>query len=157
MGSRQRLVFLIAWAALAVGGRTSAAGEPADHPPSSTAAVPAPEADEPPPPAPPPAREGVARLFGWVEDAFAKGGIIMWALLATSLVATTFALERFAMIRRSAHLPARLTAEVEARLRDRGPEAAREFLKGRPAALARMYDAILARRGAPRLDRKSVV
>lgn len=123
------------------------AGEATPPPPAAAPTAAAPHSADPSP----------AAGTGRVLEFFRRGGRIMWALLATSLVGLTFVLERLIGLRRSAHIPAGLVDEVEETLKTTGTQAARERLAKQPGALGTVLHGVLARRGATRSELERVV
>jgi biopolymer transport protein ExbB len=82
--------------------------------------------------------ESLWRLF-W------KGGLVMPAILAASVVGLAFAIERAAALRAPVQAPDGLAEEAALRLSRGGPGAARALVGGKDSALARMLDAALVR------------
>ncbi len=93
-------------------------------------------------------RDMIADVF----ETFRRGGKIMYVLLFCSIIGFTFFLERLVNLRRSIHIPQQLEAEVLARVKNQDVEAGRKLLKDKAAALARVLDGILARKGAGRRE-----
>jgi len=102
---------------------------------------------------PPTPQTLLERMF----STFQRGGSIMWALLITSVVGLTFAMERFSGLRRKTHLPKDMLEKVSERLRKQNPEAARLLLKGDSAALAKVLDGLLMRKDANRQEMEQIL
>ncbi len=94
------------------------------------------------------AKPAILRIF----DTFRRGGPLMWAILAASVVGLAFVLERLVGLRQRAHIPPKLLGQVEEAYRKDGPAAARELVSGRDAALARVLDGLPSRGGATRQE-----
>ena len=90
-------------------------------------------------------------------EEFRRGGSVMWAILAASLVGCTFLVERLIALRRSAQLPSALIPDLKHVLAREGVEGGRRLLKGNRSALARALDAVLARSGAGRRELEGVL
>ena len=91
-------------------------------------------------------------LLEKVHDVFAKGGVVMWFLLAASVVGMIFALERWLACARKKQVPPDLVPRLREVLAEGGVDAGRRLLAGGSSALSRMLDALLARSGAPRRE-----
>jgi len=94
------------------------------------------------------AKPALLRVF----DTFQRGGPLMWAILATSVVGLAFVLERLVGLRQRAHIPPKLLGQVEEAYRKDGSAAARGLVANRSAALARVLDGLLSRGGATRQE-----
>ena len=80
------------------------------------------------------------QIVAMAQDLFAKGGVLMWFLLAASLAGMTFALERALACTRKKLVPSGLADQLRATLGEGGLEAGRQFLAGNRSALARLLD-----------------
>lgn len=74
---------------------------------------------------------------------FVKGGILMPFILAASVVAVGYGIERGVALRAPVQVPERLAEKVAAALSQGGPESALSLVKGRESALALMLSAAL--------------
>jgi len=88
---------------------------------------------------------------------FCRGGTVMWVILGASVIGLTFVLERLVGLRRSVHVVPRLVEDVLIKTRREGVDAGRLLLQGQAAALARVIDAILMRKGANRPEMERVL
>ncbi|MCD7896828.1 MAG: hypothetical protein LUG50_09170, partial [Planctomycetaceae bacterium] len=83
-----------------------------------------------------------------VFDTFERGGKVMWAILACSVVGCAFAAERILAIRRRAQVPKRLMADLRDAMVSGGVGAGIKVVEGNKSAMGRVMYALLTRSGA---------
>ena len=76
---------------------------------------------------------------------FDRGGLVMWAILAVSILGCAFVLERVITLRRSVQIPKRLMADLRDAMVKGGVSAGREVVAGGKSAMARVMSALLSR------------
>jgi biopolymer transport protein ExbB len=87
-----------------------------------------------------------------VLTSFERGGKIMWAILAASVIGCAFAAERLISIRRGAQIPKRLMAELRDAMVSGGVSAGLRVVEGDKSAMGRVMRALLSRSGATRRE-----
>lgn len=101
----------------------------------------------------------------WADDlgrdslfvAFDRGGKIMWAILAASIIGCAFAAERLLMIRRGTQIPKRLMADLRDAMVSGGVGAGLRVVEGSRSAMGRVMHSLLSRSGATRRDLETTV
>ncbi|MDR1534383.1 MAG: MotA/TolQ/ExbB proton channel family protein [Planctomycetota bacterium] len=88
---------------------------------------------------------------------FRRGGDLMWAILASSLIGLGFATERLLAIRRGAQIPARLMARLREAMLSGGIPAGLRSVEGDKSALGRVMRSLLSRSGATRRELEAAV
>lgn len=91
----------------------------------------------------------------WVS--FQRGGSVMWAILAASIIGFTYAVERFLVIRKSVQIPSRLMAALRDAMVSGGVAAGLETVENDKSAIGRVMHALLSRSGATRREMESTV
>lgn len=92
-----------------------------------------------------------------IVDLFERGGPLMWAILAASVVGVASFLERLWSIRRSRTLPTHMLDSVLNHLEARDTARAAQLCRERPSALARVVDSALRHRpGGRRVARDAM-
>ncbi len=92
-----------------------------------------------------------------VFDTFERGGKVMWAILACSVVGCAFAAERILAIRRRAQVPKRLMADLRDAMVSGGVGAGIKVVEGNKSAMGRVMYALLTRSGATRRELETTV
>lgn len=88
---------------------------------------------------------------------FERGGKIMWAILALSMIGCAFAAERMLVIRRGAQIPKRLMANLRDAMVSGGVTAGLQVVEGDRSAMGRVMAALLSRSGATRRELETTV
>lgn len=89
--------------------------------------------------------------------AFRAGGIIMWFILAASIIGCGFAAERLLVIRRGAQIPKRLLADLREAMVSGGIPAGLDVVSGNKSAIGRVMHTLLSRSGATRRELETAV
>lgn len=89
--------------------------------------------------------------------AFNRGGKIMWAILAISVVGCAFAAERLMVIRRGAQIPKRLIANLREAMVSGGVSGGLEVVENDKSAMGRVMASLLGRSGATRRELENTV
>ncbi len=92
-----------------------------------------------------------------VYTSFEKGGKVMWAILAASLIGCAFVAERLIAIRRSVQIPKRLMEELRDAMVSGGVPAGLKVVEGNRSAMGRVMYALLSRSGATRRELENTV
>ncbi len=92
-----------------------------------------------------------------ILQSFDRGGKVMWAILAASVVGCAFALERLLAIRRGAQIPKRLMADLRDAMVSGGVAAGRRVVDGDRSAMGKVMYALLSRSGATRRELETAV
>jgi biopolymer transport protein ExbB len=92
-----------------------------------------------------------------VFQSFDRGGKVMWAILAVSIVGCAFAAERLLAIRRGAQIPAKLMADLRDAMVSGGVTAGRRVVDGDRSAMGKVMHALLSRSGATRRELETAV
>ncbi len=92
-----------------------------------------------------------------VLASFERGGKIMWAILAASVIGCAFAAERLIVIRRGAQIPKRLMADLRDAMVSGGVSAGLRAVEGDRSAMGRVMRALLSRSGATRRELETTV
>ncbi len=88
---------------------------------------------------------------------FDRGGKVMWAILACSVIGLAFVIERFLALRRSVQIPKTLMEDLREAMVSGGVAAGRKVTAGGKSALARVMHALLSRSGATRRELEGVL
>ncbi len=81
---------------------------------------------------------------------FLSGGLLMWPIVAMSLIVVTFGIERLIALRRQRILPSKLTAGLASLEAGRfDPRAAYRLCQENPSVAARVIQALLEKLGRP--------
>ena len=140
----------LAVAAMLAGGAAAYAEEPnagAEAPAAVSTAAPDDEADADPGVAPP------QTIF----DYFRKGGKLMWAILACSVVALAFALERMGALKREKVIDEESYREIMRLAEHEGPAAALSYARSNDTPMGRVLAGVLTCAGSPRSELGTVV
>ena len=92
-----------------------------------------------------------------IMTSFDRGGKIMWAILAASIIGCAFAAERILAIRRSVQIPKRLMADLRDAMVAGGVAAGRRVVDGDRSAMGRVMYSLLSRSGATRRELETTV
>jgi biopolymer transport protein ExbB len=103
------------------------------------------------------ADETAPTMTALVVDVFAAGGSMMWALLATSLIGLTFALERLVALQTRKHLPTNLAAQISELRKTRDRDAALAAAQASRSTLGRVFAALLSHQGQPRNEIETAI
>jgi Biopolymer transport proteins len=88
---------------------------------------------------------------------FERGGKVMWAILACSVIGLAFVIERFLALRRSVQIPKTLMEDLREAMVSGGVASGRKVTAGGKSALARVMHALLSRSGATRRELEGVL
>lgn len=88
---------------------------------------------------------------------FEKGGKVMWAILAASVIGCAFAVERLMIIRRGYQIPKRLMAELREAMVAGGVASGLNVVEENKSAMGRVMHALLSRSGATRRELENTV
>lgn len=88
---------------------------------------------------------------------FERGGYLMFAILAASIVGCAFAAERLWYIRKRKQIPERLMADLRDSMVTGGVTAGRQLVEGNESALGRVMHALLSKSGATRRELENTV
>ncbi len=88
---------------------------------------------------------------------FERGGKIMWAILACSVIGCAFAAERFLVIRRGAQIPKPLMNDLREAMLAGGVTSGLQVVEGDRSAMGRVMHALLSRSGATRRELETTV
>ncbi|MDR3078055.1 MAG: MotA/TolQ/ExbB proton channel family protein [Planctomycetota bacterium] len=88
---------------------------------------------------------------------FEKGGELMWAILASSVIGCGFVAERLLAIRRGAQIPKRVLAGLRDAMASGGVPAGVRVVEGDKSAMGRIMHVLLSRSGATRRELEEVV
>ena len=88
---------------------------------------------------------------------FERGGMLMWAILASSVIGCGFAAERALAIRRGAQIPGRIIAGLRDAMASGGVPAGVRVVEKDRSAMGRIMHALLVRSGATRRELEEVV
>lgn len=92
-----------------------------------------------------PAEESRGTILGKnIWETFLAGGILMWPILASSIIGLAFIIERAVSLRQSAVVPSGVGASVVAAVRSGDAAGAMALCQARPSALSRVLAAGLA-------------
>lgn len=89
--------------------------------------------------------------------AFDRGGKVMWAILAASIIGCAYVLERLITLRKSVQIPKTLMADLRDAMVKGGVAAGRQVVAGSKSAMARVMHALLSRSGATRRELEGVL
>ncbi len=92
-----------------------------------------------------------------ILTAFERGGKIMWAILACSVIGCAFAAERFLVIRKGAQIPKRLMNDLRDAMLAGGVNSGLQVVEGNRTAMGRVMHALLSRSGATRRELETTV
>jgi Biopolymer transport proteins len=92
-----------------------------------------------------------------VFSSFEKGGRVMYAILAASIIGCAFAAERLLSIRRGAQIPKRLMDGLRDAMVSGGVQAGLKVVEGDKSAMGRVMYALLSRSGATRRELENTV
>lgn len=92
-----------------------------------------------------------------VLGSFEKGGKVMYAILAVSIIGCAFAAERLLAIRRGAQVPKRLMDQLRDAMVSGGVPAGLKVVDGNKSAMGRVMYALLSRSGATRRELENTV
>ncbi|MDR1519936.1 MAG: MotA/TolQ/ExbB proton channel family protein, partial [Planctomycetota bacterium] len=90
-------------------------------------------------------------------NAFARGGKLMWAILAASVIGCAFAAERLLVIRRRVQIPGRLMARLRDAMVSGGVPAGLRTVEDNKSAMGRVMRSLLSRSGATRRELENAV
>lgn len=85
-----------------------------------------------------------------ISAMFNSGGVLMWLMLATSVIGLAFAMERFFALRNCVHIPKELRAHVLWLIEREGVSETVAYLEGRRSTYARVLRVIISRWGFTR-------
>lgn len=140
----------LAMAAMLAGGAAAYAEEPsagAEEPAAVSSAVPDDAADVGPGVAPP------KTIF----DYFRKGGKLMWAILACSVVAMAFVLERMGALKREKVIDDASYSEIMRLAEHEDPPAALNYARSNDTPMGRVLAGVLTCAGSPRAELGTIV
>ncbi len=89
--------------------------------------------------------------------AFERGGVLMWPILACSVIGCALAAERFLVIRRGAQIPKRLMNDLRDAMLTGGVHSGMQVIEGDRTAMGRVMHALLSRSGATRRELETTV
>ena len=92
-----------------------------------------------------------------ILTSFDRGGKVMWAILAASVIGCAFAAERILSIRRGVQIPKRLMADLREAMVAGGVGAGLKVTGGDRSAMGRVMHALLSRSGATRRELETAV
>ena len=88
---------------------------------------------------------------------FERGGKLMWAILAASMIGCAFAAERLLVIRRRKQIPAKLMVDMREAMVGGGLAAGLNVVDGDKSAMGRVMYALLSRSGATRRELENAI
>ncbi|MCC8179552.1 MAG: MotA/TolQ/ExbB proton channel family protein [Planctomycetes bacterium] len=88
---------------------------------------------------------------------FQRGGKLMWAILAASMIGCVFIVERLLVVRRSKQIPKRLMANLREAMVAGGVQAGLRVVEHDKSAMGRVMFALLSRSGATRRELENTV
>ncbi len=88
---------------------------------------------------------------------FERGGKVMYAILAVSIIGCAFAAERLLVIRRGVQIPKRLMADLRDAMVSGGVPAGIRVVEGNKSAMGRVMYSLLSRSGATRRELENTV
>jgi len=104
-----------------------------------------------------PAAAGGVEAPRTIFDYFWAGGKLMWAILACSIVAAAFAIERAFSLQRSKIVDDALHSEIIRLAESEGPESALALARSNDTPMTRVLSGVLACSGSPRAEMESVI